>query len=79
MQNTFSKLQAKFFDYNGYKWEKSQTANVALKDVDLEKFAKFLSTIQLRWENLQCKRIKLTRKKGLPDTWDVDLVFKYYY
>lgn len=59
--------------------QKSQTANVALKEVDLEKFAKFLSMIQLRWESLKCERIKLTKKKGLPDTWDVDLVFKYYY
>jgi len=59
--------------------KKSQNANVALKDVDLEKFARFLSTIQLRWENLQCERIKLTKKKGLPDTWDIDLVLKYYY
>ena len=59
--------------------KKSQTANVALKEVGLEKFAKFLSTIQLRWESLQCERIKLTKKKGLPDTWDIDLVLKYYY
>ncbi len=59
--------------------QKSQSAKVGLKRVDVTKFAKFLSTIQLRWADLQCARVKLTKKKGLPDTWDVDLDFKYYY
>lgn len=59
--------------------QKSQSAKVGLKQVDITKFAKFLSTIQLRWANLQCAGVKLTKKKGLPDTWDVDLDFKYYY
>lgn len=59
--------------------QKSQSAQVSLKQVDIVKFAKFLSTIQLRWANLQCAKVKLTKKKGLPDAWDVDLEFKYYY
>jgi hypothetical protein len=59
--------------------QKSQSAKVGLKQVDITKFAKFLSTLQLRWANLQCAQVKLTKKKGLPDVWDVDLDFKYYY
>jgi hypothetical protein len=59
--------------------QKSQSAKVGLKQVDITKFAKFLSTLQLRWANLQCGQVKLTKKKGLPDTWDIDLDFKYYY
>ncbi|MGA1979781.1 MAG: hypothetical protein ABSG99_04340 [Sedimentisphaerales bacterium] len=59
--------------------QKSQSAKVGLKQVDITKFAKFLSTLQLRWANLQCSQVKLTKKKGLPDIWDVDLDFKYYY
>jgi hypothetical protein len=59
--------------------QKSQSAKVGLKQVDITKFAKFLSTLQLRWANLQCAQVKLTKKKGLPDTWDIDLDFKYYY
>jgi hypothetical protein len=59
--------------------QKSQSAKVTLKQVDIAKFAKFLSTLQLRWANLQCVQVKLTKKKGLPDAWDVDLEFKYYY
>ena len=61
--------------------QKSQTANVDLKEVDIVKFAKFLSMIQLRWVDLQCESAKLTRKENLPgnDIWDVDIRFKYYY
>ncbi len=59
--------------------QKSQSATVNLKQIDIVKFAKFLSMIQLRWANLQCNRVKLTKKQGLPDMWDVDIEFKYYY
>ncbi|MHC4571348.1 MAG: hypothetical protein ACYS0C_04640 [Planctomycetota bacterium] len=59
--------------------QKSQSAQVNLKQIDIVRFAKFLSTIQLRWANLQCSKVKLTKKKGLPNTWDVDLEFNYYY
>ncbi|MHC4120108.1 MAG: hypothetical protein ACYSWO_21655 [Planctomycetota bacterium] len=61
--------------------QKSQTANVDLKLVDIVKFTKFLSMIQLRWADLQCESVKLTRKDTLgdDDMWDVDVKFKYYY
>jgi hypothetical protein len=59
--------------------QKSQSAKVTLKGIDITRFAKFLSTLQLRWANLQCSQVKLTKKKGLPNIWDVDLDFKYYY
>jgi len=59
--------------------QKSQTATVILKAIDMTRFASFLSTIQLRWANLQCTKVKLTKKKGLPDMWKADLDFKYYY
>ena len=61
--------------------QKSQGATVDLKEVDIVRFAKFLSMIQLRWASLQCERVKLTQKQGMPnsDIWDVDIEFKYYY
>jgi len=61
------------------KEQKSQTAIVDLKQVEIVKFAKFLSMIQLRWPNLQCERVKIDKKEVLPDTWDVNIRFKYYY
>lgn len=59
--------------------QKSQIANVELKDIDITRFARFLSTLQLRWANLQCEKVSLEKKKGSPDKWDVELGFKYYY
>lgn len=59
--------------------QKSQSAKVTLEGVDVTQFARFLSAIQLRWANLQCRQIKLTKSKGAADKWNVDLQFKYYY
>jgi hypothetical protein len=59
--------------------QKSQNAKVDLKQIDIVTFANFLSMIQFRWADLQCERVKLTKKKGVPDMWDVDIEFKYYY
>jgi hypothetical protein len=60
--------------------QKSQSATVSLKDIGIDKFANFLSTIQRHWSNLQCKRLKLTKKKSPPpNIWDIDIEFKYYY
>lgn len=61
--------------------QKTQSAKVDLKQVGIVKFARFLSMIQLRWANLQCERVKLTKKEGLADNdvWDADIEFKYYY
>ena len=59
--------------------QKNQSANVSLKQVGITEFAEFLSMIQLRWVNLQCERAKLTKRQNLPDMWDIDVTFKYYY
>lgn len=61
--------------------QRTQTAKVDLRQIDIARFAKFLSMIQLRWGNLQCERVKLTKKEGLADNdiWDMDIEFKYYY
>lgn len=61
------------------KGPKSQDCLVVLRDVDVATFAKFLSTIQLRWASLTCVNATLIKNKGLPDKWKVNLNFKYYY
>lgn len=60
--------------------QRSQSAHVKLKHVGVVQFGKFLS-LMLRWENLQCNIVKLTkvRGEGLRDAWNVDIDFKYYY
>lgn len=59
--------------------KKRQDARVWLKDVTITQAAKFLSTMQSTWVFLDCDRMKLTKKKGMPDQWDVDFDFVYYY
>lgn len=61
------------------KGQKTQTAQVVLNQIDIEKFAKFVSTLQFRWESLQCVDVKLSKIKGLNDAWKVDMNFKYYF
>ena len=61
--------------------QENQSATVNLREVGITEFSEFLSMIQLRWVNLQCERVKLTKKQNVPDNdlWDVDITFKYYY
>ena len=59
--------------------QKNQSARVNLEEIDIVTFAKFFSKLQFRWANLQCSKIKLTKKQGAPDIWDIDLELKYYF
>jgi hypothetical protein len=59
--------------------QKSQSARVSLKDVNVTQIAGFLSTIQLHWPDLQCNTLKLTKRKDSADSWDADFDFKYYF
>ena len=59
--------------------EKTKSATVNLDNVDIAGFAKFLSTIQIRWAKLQCDNATLKKKKGLADKWDIIINFRYYY
>jgi len=61
------------------KGQKTQNATVSLKDIDIKRFAEFLSALQLRWAGLRCEKAAITRKKTGPDKWDFELTFKYYY
>jgi len=59
--------------------QRSQTANVKLKEIDITTFTKFMSMIQARWPKLQCNTLKLTQKKGIADVWTIDIEFKYFF
>jgi hypothetical protein len=59
--------------------KKRQDARLKLTNVTIVQAAKFLSTIQSMWGLLTCESAKLTKKKGMPDQWDVDFRFLYYY
>jgi hypothetical protein len=60
--------------------KKRQDARVKLTGVSIAQTAKFLWTIQSMWPSrLTCENVKLQAKKGMPDQWDVDFSFLYYY
>lgn len=59
--------------------KKTQQARVSITDISIVQSATFLSTIQSTWAYLSCDRVKLSKKKGMPDQWDMDLTFKYDY
>ncbi len=56
-----------------------QRARVKLGDVSIVQAASFLSRLLSTWVNLTCEGVKLSKKDGMPDQWDVDLKFKYDY
>ena len=57
--------------------KKTQNAKVTLKSVGIVQAAKFLSDIQSNYVGLKCDQVKLTKKKGMPDQWDVEMKFWY--
>ena len=60
--------------------KKRQDARVKLTGVSIARAANFLWTIQsMRPSRLTCENVKLQAKKGMPDQWDVDFSFLYYY
>jgi hypothetical protein len=59
--------------------KRRQDATVKLTDVSIVQAARFLSTIQSTWVNLHCDRLELSKRKGVPDQWEADLHFTYYY
>lgn len=61
------------------KGQKSQGAKMILWDIDITRFAKFMSDIQLRWGNLQCEKVVMTKQEGVADSWRIEVDFEYYY
>jgi hypothetical protein len=59
--------------------KKTRNARVELKAVGIIQAATFLSYMQSMWVGLKCDQIKLTKKKGMPDQWDVEMKFWYTY
>ena len=58
---------------------KSKSADMTINNTDVQTLAKFLSTILIRWPELQCDLLKLTKLKTGPDNWKVAIKFTYYY
>ena len=58
--------------------QESQDAAMTIDTIDIERFARFLSVMHMRWSNLQCTNVTLMKIKGEKDTWKADVRFIYY-
>jgi hypothetical protein len=58
--------------------QKSQDAAITIDRIDIERLARFLSVMHMRWVNLQCTNLTLVKLKDEKDTWKADLRFIYY-
>lgn len=59
--------------------QKTQECQIVIKEIDITRFAEFLSNLQITWANLQCQKVTLAKRQGLPDSWNIDLTLRYYY
>jgi hypothetical protein len=59
--------------------KRRQDAKIKLTDVSITQVAQFFHTLESRWVNLTCEKIKLTKQKGMADRWTADFDFIYYY
>jgi hypothetical protein len=58
--------------------QRSQDAAIAINRIDIERLAKFLSVMHMRWANLQCTNVTLAKIKGEKDAWEADVRLIYY-
>lgn len=61
------------------KGQTTKTASVSITQIEIEKFAKLLSMIMIRWPDLQCDSVTLVKLKGKPDSWKASTKFTYFY
>lgn len=57
----------------------TQSANLTIKPIGIEKFAKFLSSLQRSWPNLQCDTLSLKKQKNALDSWEAKMKFTYVF
>lgn len=57
----------------------ARTATMEIKNIDIEKMARFLSTMLTGWPDLKCEKLTLDKAKTGKDNWDVDMTLTYYY
>jgi hypothetical protein len=59
--------------------KRAQSAVLSIKTIDIERMAKFLSTLLIRWPDLQCEILSLDKLPQGKNNWKVDMTLTYYY
>jgi hypothetical protein len=55
----------------------TKTANIIIDIIDIQKLSQFLSQILLRWPNLECNTLTITKQKNAKDAWKAVMKFTY--
>ena len=58
---------------------RTKSADMTINAIGIEDFAKFLSSMVIRWSDLKCELLTLTKLKSGPDSWKATVKFTYYY
>ena len=58
--------------------KKARTATIEIKEINIEKMARLLSTMLSGWPDLKCELIGLEKAKTGKDNWNVDMTLTYY-
>ncbi len=58
--------------------QSSQDAAMTIERIGIERFTKFISVMHMRWSNLQCTNVTLSKIKGEKDSWKAEVRFIYY-
>ena len=59
--------------------KRARSAVLSIKTIDVEKTTKFLSTMLIRWPDLQCEILSLDKLPQGKNNWKVDMTLTYYY
>jgi len=59
--------------------KRARSAVLSIKSIDIEKTTKFLSTLLIRWPDLQCEILSIEKLPQGKDNWKVDMTLTYYY
>lgn len=55
----------------------TKTANVTIDIIDVQRLAQFLSQILMRWPDLECGNLTITKQKNAKDAWKAAMQFTY--
>lgn len=57
----------------------SKSADVTVKTADIETAARFISSLLIRWPDLQCEQLTLEKLSSGKNDWKIKLRFTYYF
>ena len=57
----------------------TKSADLTIKTIDIERLAKFVSAVLMRWPELECERLDLDKLNTGKNVWKASLRFTFFY